>query len=55
MQTVRLTVQLRDHKNTRRFTQHLDVPLKNAAQKAAEIASEAAKFMRRKQQEDAET
>jgi hypothetical protein len=45
--TVRLTLQLRDHGNTRRVTHHIDVPLKDVETKAAEQIKELTRFFRR--------
>lgn len=47
METVRLTVQMRDHDNRTRVTLHRDVPLDRVAERAAEIASRAVSFYRR--------
>jgi hypothetical protein len=40
METVRLTVQLRDHGNTERYTRHVDVPIDKCEAKATEVAHE---------------
>jgi hypothetical protein len=42
--TVRLTVQIRDHSNKTRLTRHEDVPLSQVAARASKVATRLARF-----------
>lgn len=54
METVRLTIQVRDHGNTTRVTLHRDVPLKDVENKAAQVAGEITKYFRKEKRAQAE-
>lgn len=47
MESVRLTLQIRDHGNTQRYTRHIDVPVDKVETKATEEIHEMLKVFKK--------